>query len=167
MYLRGITSITFGKDVERIPAHLCRGLLNIAYLTIPSSVTYIGTEAFCDCSGIFRIDAYPDPTQVSLGNNVFYNVPTKDILHVLPQYLEAYENADQWKDFFSINDDLVDPIPGDVNGDGRVNVSDVTTLINMILGITEKDEQLADINGDGRVNVSDVTALINIILGIE
>lgn len=53
---------------------------------------------------------------------------------------------------------------GDVNGDGKVNVSDVTTLINMILGVTPMDEARADVNGDGKVNVSDVTALINIIL---
>ena len=58
-------------------------------------------------------------------------------------------------------------LKGDVNNDGRVNVSDVTALINMILGLTEKDEARADVNGDGRVNVSDVTALINIILGIQ
>ena len=56
---------------------------------------------------------------------------------------------------------------GDVNGDGRVNVSDVSALINMILGLTPMDKTRADVNGDGRVNVSDVTALINIILGIS
>lgn len=56
---------------------------------------------------------------------------------------------------------------GDVNLDGRVNVSDVTTLINMILGIIEMEELSADVNFDMRVNVSDVTALINIILGIK
>ena len=56
---------------------------------------------------------------------------------------------------------------GDVNGDGRVNVSDVTALINMILGIVPVNEELADVNSDGKVNVSDVTALINIILGIS
>ena len=55
---------------------------------------------------------------------------------------------------------------GDVNGDGRINVSDVSELINMILGLTPVNQELADINDDGRVNVSDVTALINIILGI-
>ena len=55
----------------------------------------------------------------------------------------------------------------DVNGDGKVNVSDVTALINMILGMTTMDEARADVNGDTRVNVSDVTALINIILGIS
>ena len=55
-------------------------------------------------------------------------------------------------------------ITGDVNGDGRINVSDVAALINMILGLVTMDEQRADVNGDGRVNVSDVSALINIIL---
>ena len=55
---------------------------------------------------------------------------------------------------------------GDVNRDGRVNVSDVTTLINMILGFLPVDQAVADVNSDGRVNVSDVTSIINIILGI-
>ena len=55
---------------------------------------------------------------------------------------------------------------GDVNGDGKVNVSDVTTLVNMILGVIAKDMDAADLNGDSKVNVSDVTTLINIILGV-
>lgn len=59
-----------------------------------------------------------------------------------------------------------DIIRGDVNGDGKVNVSDVTALINMILGTLPTDQARADVNGDTRVNVSDVTTLINIILGI-
>jgi hypothetical protein len=59
-----------------------------------------------------------------------------------------------------------DGLPGDIDGNGKVNVSDVTTLVNMILGVVEMNEQKADVNGDGKVNVSDVTALINIILGV-
>ena len=57
-------------------------------------------------------------------------------------------------------------IRGDVNRDGKVNVTDVTALVNMILGSIDKDEESADVNGDGKINVSDVTALINIILGV-
>lgn len=56
---------------------------------------------------------------------------------------------------------------GDVNRDGRVNVSDVSALINMIMAIEAMDQEVADVNGDGKVNVSDVAALINIILGIH
>ena len=52
---------------------------------------------------------------------------------------------------------------GDVNSDGVVNVSDVTTLINMILGNTTP-AAAADLNADGTINVSDVTTLINFIL---
>ncbi len=59
-----------------------------------------------------------------------------------------------------------DLLKGDVDRNGKVNVSDVTTLVNMILGVIPTDQEVADVNGDGKVNVSDVTALINIILGI-
>lgn len=54
---------------------------------------------------------------------------------------------------------------GDINVDGVVNVSDVTALINKILGTADFSDELCDINADGVVNVSDVTALINMILG--
>ena len=55
-------------------------------------------------------------------------------------------------------------ITGDINGDGEVNVSDVTALINKILGSSTYTDAVCDINGDGEINVSDVTALINMIL---
>ncbi len=57
------------------------------------------------------------------------------------------------------------PLVGDLNADGEVNVSDVTALINHILGDAGITDALCDINADGVVNVSDVTALINLILG--
>ena len=63
-------------------------------------------------------------------------------------------------------EDIPGSLTGDVNGDGKVNVSDVSALINMIMGITPMNQTLADVNGDGKVNVSDVSALINIILGV-
>ena len=53
---------------------------------------------------------------------------------------------------------------GDINGDGVVNVSDVTALINKILGLSDYSNTACDINADGVVNVSDVTDLINMIL---
>ena len=48
-----------------------------------------------------------------------------------------------------------------------MNVTDVTALINKILGNspTGFNSIVADLNGDGAINVSDVTLLINKILG--
>ena len=53
---------------------------------------------------------------------------------------------------------------GDVNGDGSVNISDVTTIIDMILVGGNEYNLAADLNGDGSVNISDVTTLIDMIL---
>ena len=65
--------------------------------------------------------------------------------------------------------EVVDPnahVTGDVDGNGTVNVSDVTALVNMILGVIPMDIEAGDVDGNGAVNVSDVTALVNIILGV-
>ena len=53
---------------------------------------------------------------------------------------------------------------GDVNGDGFINVADVTALINHILNSTYVSLDVADMNNDGQINVADVTALIDYIL---
>ena len=68
------------------------------------------------------------------------------------------------KDIISFRIDMYSQAPGDINGDGEVNVSDVTALINKILGSSTYTNTVCDINGDGEINVSDVTALINLIL---
>ena len=54
---------------------------------------------------------------------------------------------------------------GDLNADGAIDVSDVTALINKILGTVDLPLERCDLNGDGEVNVTDVTTLINMILG--
>ena len=58
----------------------------------------------------------------------------------------------------------IPPIPGDINSDLVVNVSDVTELVNKILGSSDADNKICDVNGDEVVNVSDVTELVNMIL---
>ncbi len=55
---------------------------------------------------------------------------------------------------------------GDVNMDGYVNITDVTALIDYVLGGNANiDVQAANVNGDSAVNISDVTALIDQVLG--
>ena len=57
--------------------------------------------------------------------------------------------------------------PGDINADGNINVQDVVTLINFILGVDEPDtgqQYAADINGDGILNVIDVVLIVALII---
>jgi hypothetical protein len=51
-----------------------------------------------------------------------------------------------------------------VNGDGSVNISDVTALIDLLLGGGTISNPAADCNQDNGINISDVTALIDYLL---
>ena len=94
------------------------------------------------------------------------------MLEVPAESLEAYRNAEGWKNFFKFS--VIEEIPGgetdklcgDVNGDGKVTIDDVTTLISYLLSgnVSPFDAGNADCNGDGRVSIDDVTALINYLL---
>ena len=53
-------------------------------------------------------------------------------------------------------------LPGDVNRDGEVNISDISVLIDMILGGVQSPD--GDVNGDGEVNITDISDIIDIIL---
>ena len=56
---------------------------------------------------------------------------------------------------------------GDINGDNKVDVSDVNIIINIMLGKASASNYPgnADLNNDGKVDVSDVNIVINIMLG--
>ena len=67
-------------------------------------------------------------------------------------------------------DDLIgnNIIPGDLNSDELINVLDVITMVNIILGeINPGNNQFTagDLNDDGLINVVDIIVLVNIILG--
>ena len=53
---------------------------------------------------------------------------------------------------------------GDVNGDGKIDISDVVALVNIILKGNSDYNANADMNKDGVINISDVVLLVNNIL---
>ena len=147
-------------------------------------VTIIGTNVDINAGKVED----PDAEDYNPGGNVFVNnFGTTDYPHcdwfnntVTPSYAQGNIWSVEVQDEEHISQNIymvegsavyympagVMPTEGDVNGDGSVNVLDVTTLINIILGnLTEYDVNKADVNGDSQVNVLDVTAVINIILG--
>ena len=65
----GITSFTFGNEVEKIPSYLCSGLSGLKSVTIPNTVTTIGDSAFSGCSGLTSV-TIPN-TVTSLGEEAF------------------------------------------------------------------------------------------------
>ena len=51
-----VTSITFGPEVERIPAYLCDNMQNLQEVTISSSVSSVGYGAFYFCDNLKKVN---------------------------------------------------------------------------------------------------------------
>lgn len=55
-------------------------------------------------------------------------------------------------------------VPGDVNNDGKVDITDVNLVINMMLGKASYNAK-GDMNNDGKIDITDVNLVINKMLG--
>ena len=82
----------------------------------------------------------------------------KGFLTVYKQQLEIYP-----VEITKVGGD-VPGLPGDSNGDGVVDISDVNAVINQMLGKDAMNPN-CDMNGDGKIDISDVNAVINKMLG--
>lgn len=86
-------------------------------------------------------------------------------------YEAQWQRAAQWlrnranKLLERTHDEML--LPGDCDGDGIVNIQDVTVLINFLLTGDSQgiDPANTDVNGDGDINIGDVTDLISKLLG--
>jgi glycosidase len=99
---------------------------------------------------------------LSQGDSGHQSVDVTGITHDI--YLEITSTTNK----YTVADitDQYSFLRGDVNGDGEVNIADVTTLIDILLGGNADAAMLqrADVNNDGEVHIADVTALIDILL---
>ena len=87
---------------------------------------------------------------------ITYNSPTvgESYSFKIPGMELVYANMPQ---------DEPDPLVGDVNCDGEVNIADVNAIISIILSGTSW-VATADINADGEINIADINAVIDLIL---
>ena len=69
----------------------------------------------------------------------------------------------------SVGESCASYILGDLNGDSIINVIDVVTLVNIVLGVvspTNCQLEVADLNGDGVYNIIDIILVVNVIISI-
>ena len=91
---------------------------------------------------------------------VEYGTDSKGNEEVTLFTFKAYNGMAVYK--ITVDDGTPETTPGDVNGDGTVNISDVNAVIDCILA--GRYTPGADVNADGSVNIGDINAIINIIL---
>ena len=120
-------------------------------MKIPAGSTITATGIYDNTSN--NPDNPNDPPAL-----VFPGQGTTDEMFFIPIEFIPYQEGDE---NIYLGDDQ--PIIGDVNGDGEVNVLDVVSLVGVILN---GDDYTAacDVNGDGVLNVLDIVQLVNLIL---
>lgn len=140
-------------------------LNNLTSLRLPGTLNYIGTLAMAGMTSLEEITSAAT-TPPALGDNVWQGVDQPSVTLKVPlNSIELYGEAEQWQEFF------IAPmaILGDVNGDGEVNVADISALVAVVMKTSTFPENYgrADINGDGEVGVADLTALVALVMSIK
>ena len=158
----GLTNVNIPNSVITIGDYaFFSSLLNLKSIIIGNSVKYIGTGAFLYNENLTDITCLAITPPTTSPYDIFFNYNAS--LHVPRISINAYKNMWPWSEFTNIDGFDSPEASGDVDGDGKVNIDDVTSLINGMLG-GDALPNGADMDGDGRVNINDVTALINYLL---
>lgn len=82
-------------------------------------------------------------------------------------YAQRFSNGTQLDvAAYTGGDTPIDPgeiIPGDMNRDGRLDMTDVSWLLDDVTAGKNPDLKLADLNGDGKADMTDVVRLLDLI----
>ena len=163
----GLTSVTIPDAVSVIDEgafYCCFSLRWVVFGARVESVAltgHTGAFAFCDslqavaCRSVVPPDLRHDTFSATVCSNATLFVPY--------QSYDAYLHHGEWGKFAHIvGVEIHVDLPGDVNGDGSVNIADVNTVIAAIL--SGNDTPATDANNDGSTNITDVNIVIDYII---
>ncbi len=185
-YAPSLVQLNMADGVDEIPAYMLAGTQGLALdslpegvatigdyafynnaqtarFYLPATVSYIGSWAMAGMTGLQYVTSLAIDVP-ALGDSVWAGVdqPAVKLEVESNEVADDYAEAEQWKEFHILRAYLM----GDANDDGKVDVNDVTTIINFILKKNPNPFVFiaANVNDDERIDVNDVTMVINYIL---
>lgn len=150
-----LKSLVMNNSPKIIPEEMCNYCASLDSCILPESVEEISRFAFANCSALSYVEIPKGVEKIA--KSAFRNDPNL----TLGVYYGSvgYEYAREMDIPYVLLDVA---LLGDANGDGYVNVNDVTAIqrhaaeLELLEGI---NFHAADINGDGNVSVDDATEL--------
>ena len=167
-----LDTLIIEEGVRAIGHYAIDEIYDLKYLSLPSTLQAYDQGLLIPGTGYNTPDyklhvAFPMPPVVD--KSCFFCAgwghqdPRTHATLIVPVGTKAnYKQAREWKEFYRILEEGETLVVGDVDGDGEVNVIDITALIDIIMN--DGTDPSADVNEDGEINVIDITALIDIIM---
>ncbi|MCC8090027.1 MAG: leucine-rich repeat protein [Oscillospiraceae bacterium] len=145
-----LTDVTLSDNLSGLGEGVFYNCSSLKSIALPDSISYISESAFYGCNSLTDVyygGSEAEWNEIEIGNNNVYLISAT--IH--------YNST-------SADDEPASPTtPGDLNGDGEVNASDLTILARHVGKVeTIEDETClanADVTGDGDVDASDLTKL--------
>ena len=166
---QGVTSFSLPEGLLTIGSEAFDGCVHLETVYLPSTLVSIDAYGFAGCASLANV-YLPATTPPEVGQGGFGGSwwdpsqnPTR-VLHVPAASLKLYREQ-AWTAWF---DQIVpiDPVEGDLDGDGELTFYDAELITDYLLGKApvDFDADAADFNHDGVVNIVDVTAVIQAIV---
>ena len=134
-----IQQLVIPEGVKTIGAQAFRYCYALREVSLPSTLKRMDDYAFGNCTRLTSVTSGM-ATPCAINRNAWTIVTdgeetfTTAKLSVPFSTKYAYQNADVWKEFSTIEEKEPSGLKGDINDDGKVDILDVTTLIDIILG---------------------------------
>lgn len=185
-YCRSLKSVTISEGTTSIKDHAFEACESLSSVTLPDSIIDIGECAFAYCDELVSLIIPKNVTYID--DSVFshsWNFTSVFFKGSIPARLSPYtfehtsdnftiyvpaDNIDDYKKAWNYYADIISADPssappsdknkkGDFDGDGKVDITDLSRLSLYLIGdreFTEAQIKAADVTGDGNTDLADL-----------
>ena len=177
-YAGTIKKIVVTEGVKAVGNMAFRGCYGAEEVILPEGLESVGGRAFGECMSLRSI-TIPESAD-DIDDNAFAGLANCEIIYIGREdesSTDSETDSSTDESSSSEQDDSSTPdepeedfIPGDVNGDGKITVTDLSQAaahIKSVKMLTEEQQKRAEVNRDGRITVTDLSMIAAHVKGIK
>lgn len=171
-YCINLKSIALPNGITSISESAFSGCTNLSNVTIPNTVTTI-KSAFIGCTSLLSVTIPKNVKNISDKAFGYYHNENWEWFKVKNFTIKGYKDTAAEKyakqhgfRFIALEEK---ELSGDVNGDGKISIDDVTDIqkyIANMIDFTEEQVTLADVDKNGKVSIDDATLIQKHLAGL-
>ena len=169
-----LTNISIPEGVTYIDLEAFNNCTSLSSITIPETVTSIGRRAFGACKSLESItienpDCIIEDSVETIWNYMTYDKKTDILYYHYEGVIYGMENstAQTYAEKYDINFGVIDEdapaiIPGDISGNGKIDLYDAIEICKSLMGMrtfTDEEKAIADYDGNGKVDLYDAIGI--------